>query len=358
MECVDRQGVYLKSLSKRYTFLAILLILLLLSMLYFITLGPANISIAEVYGVLLKKIGLSNKEYSGFIEGVILQLRMPRVLLAVITGLALGSSGVVMQSLLNNPLASPYTLGVSSGSAFGAGLSIVLGGVIFGGKFAKYGSWTIIFGAFLMGLLTILLINAIASMKGGSASVLILSGVALSYLFSAGVSLLKYLTDHEQLRELTVWLMGGLYRAEWIDIIILTPIVLLGVLVLYKFAWDINTLNAGEEVAKNLGINVEKLRRNGCVITAFLTSSVIAFTGIIGFIGLIAPHICRMVIGNDNRFLIISSGLLGAIILLAADTVARIIINPAELPVGIITSICGVPFFLYLVIKKRRSYWK
>ncbi|MFW6278637.1 MAG: FecCD family ABC transporter permease [Bacillota bacterium] len=279
-------------------------------------------------------------------------------MLGIIAGLSLGASGTVMQSLLRNPLASPYTLGISSGSALGAGLAIVLGSVIFSPDImARHGSWMIIMGAFVMGLVTIFMINIIATLQQGGASTLILAGVALSYLFSAGISLLKYISNNEQLQELTVWLMGGLYRAEWFDIIILTPLMMICLMFLLGLAWDINTLNAGEEVASNLGIDVQVLRKKGSVIVALLASSVIAFTGVIGFVGLVAPHICRMIFGNDNRFLIITSGLMGAIILVAADTIARLIISPTELPVGIITSLLGAPFFLYMLIKRRKEYF-
>lgn len=328
-------------------------------MLLAITLGVARISITDVFGVLFNKaLGLSNEKYSSFTTGVIFNLRLPRIILSVITGLALGSSGAVMQSLLRNPLASPYTLGISSASAFGAGLIVVLGGVFFGGKFLlNYASWAIVLGSFLMALVAILIINLIASIKGGGASMLILAGVALGYLFSSGTSFIKYISDYEQLREFTVWLMGGIYLAEWIDVVILIPILIIGLGLLLRLAWDINTLNAGEEVAKNLGVDVRKLRRRGSIIAALLTSTVVAFTGIIGFIGLVAPHISRMVVGNDNRFLILTSGMVGAIFLLVADTIARIIISPTELPVGIITSLVGAPFFLYMLFKKRKSYW-
>ncbi|MFW5987923.1 MAG: FecCD family ABC transporter permease [bacterium] len=345
---------------KRIYILIFLFILLFLGGIYSVSLGTADINFKDVYGIIIKKIfGLGSKNYSSFIYGVIFNIRLPRVILAIITGMTLGSNGAVMQSILRNPLASPYTLGVSAGSAFGAGLTIVLGNTIFGNEIvARYGSWLLIIGSFSAGLFTILIINMIASLKKGGTTTLILAGVALSYLFSASLSFLKYIADREELTELTIWLMGGLYRAEWIDIIILTPLVIVGLLYIVKMSWDINALNAGEEVASNLGVDVKKLRRRGSIIAAFLTSCVVAFTGIIGFIGLIAPHICRMIIGNDNRFLIIASGLTGAFILLGADTAARIIIDPAELPVGIITSICGAPFFLYMLIKRRGKYWR
>ncbi|MFW6036178.1 MAG: FecCD family ABC transporter permease [Halothermotrichaceae bacterium] len=357
---LPKSGIYSKVVNKRIYILLILFVMLLLGTFYSISLGVASISFGDVYGVILKKLfGIGSREYSSFVQGIVFNIRLPRVILAVIAGIALGTNGALMQSVLRNPLASPYTLGVSAGSAFGAGLTIVLGNIIFGKKImTAYGSWIVIGGAFSTGLLTIFIINLIASLKKGGTAILILAGVALSYLFSAGLSFFKYIANHEQLTELTIWLMGGLYRASWIDILILTPILILGILFILKMAWDINTLNAGEEVAANLGVNVRNLRRKGSIIAAFVTSCVVAFTGIIGFIGLMAPHFCRMIIGNDNRFLILASGLAGGLILLGADTVARIIIDPAELPVGIITSICGAPFFLYMLLRRKGGYWQ
>lgn len=352
------QRTYQQEIVRRSWILLFLGTLLLMMIVHVIALGSAGISMGDVYGVLLKKVGLIDREFTPFVEGVIMQLRLPRILLAVLAGMALGSGGAVMQSILNNPLASPYTLGVSSGSAFGAALAIVLGQGLWGAQWVKLGSWLTIFGAFSVGLLTMCLIYLLTSLKGGSASVLILAGVALSYFFSSGISLLKYLTNLDTLQELTIWLMGGLYRAAWTDIALLAPIVVVGTGVLFRMSWDLNVLIAGEEVAQSLGIHPEKVRRKGCFMVALLTSSVIAFTGVIGFIGLIAPHLCRMFLGNDNRFLVLASGIMGAIFLLGADTVARLLIHPSELPVGIITSLCGVPFFLYMLVKKRRKYWQ
>ncbi len=352
-------SMYGRLITKRVVLLVLLLLLLLFGALYSITLGVANISISQVYGVILKTIlGLGTEEYPLIVSGIVLKIRLPRVLLAIIAGISLGANGAIMQSILRNPLASPYTLGVSSGAALGAGLTIVLGNHLFSGSLmAQYGSWLTIIGAFVMGLLTIFLINVVASIKGGGVGTLILAGVALSYLFSAGISFLKYIADPEELTELTVWLMGGLYRSEWLDVIILTPILVLGLIFILRLAWDINALNAGEEVATNLGVDVYKLRRRGSILAAILTSCVVAFTGIIGFIGLITPHLCRMIFGNDNRYLLVASGLLGAFILLTADTAARLIINPTELPVGIITSIFGAPFFIYILLQRRRKHW-
>lgn len=358
MQKIGSENYYDRAFKKRMIFLLFLIFLLVIVTIFSITLGVASITFSDTIKVLFGELfGIGSQDYSSFSRGIVMNLRLPRIALAIITGLALGSSGSIMQSILKNPLASPYTLGIASGSAFGAAAAIVLGDIIFKTIFTAYSSWFIILGAFSFGLLTILIINLIVSLKEGSSAMLILAGVALGYLFSAGVSFLRYVTDHEQLRELAIWLMGGFYQAEWRDIFILTPILILSLSILLKISWDVNALSAGEEVAQNLGIDIRKLRRIGTVTAAFLTSSVVAFTGIIGFVGLVAPHICRMIIGNDNRFLTISSGLAGALFLLGADTAARLIISPAELPVGIITSFFGAPFFIYMLIKKRRSYW-
>lgn len=350
-------SLYDNLITKRVAALVFMTVFLIIIVSYAVTLGVADISWGQTYRTIISVL-LGQVEYAGFVSGIVLRIRLPRILLAVICGFALGANGAVMQSLLKNPLASPYTLGISSGSALGAGIAIVLGTHLFGSSFmAHHGSWVTIIGAFQMGLVTIAIISVIASIKNRGSATLILAGVALSYLFSAGISLLKYVSAHEELAELTVWLMGGLYRAEWTDIVVLVPITVFSLLWLLKLSWDINTLNAGEEVATNLGINVKALRRKGVVITAFLTSSVVAFTGVIGFVGLLAPHLCRMFFGNDNRFLIAASALMGAIILVTADTAARLIISPTELPVGIITSVLGAPFFLYMLIQRKKSYF-
>ena len=181
-----------------------------------------------------------------------------------------------------------------------------------------------------------------------------LGGVAVGYLFSAGLSALKYVSDDEKLKELVVWLMGGLWGATWETIGLIVLPVLIGLLILWRLAWDINALSAGEEVALNLGVNVKRLRIVSLAVCSLIASITIAFTGIIGFIGLVAPHICRILIGSDNRFLIPCASLMGAILLLMSDTLARTIIAPTEIPVGIVTALIGAPFFIYLLIKKRK----
>ncbi|MDD4138235.1 MAG: iron ABC transporter permease [Methanoregula sp.] len=297
-------------------------------------------------------------------ELIVMGFRMPRIFLAILTGASLAVAGVVMQGLLRNPLVSPFTLGLSSAASFGAAVAIVIGPAIVG-TFAIVigpaivGTFAIGIGddafiivmAFLFGWLSMLLVYGISRARGTSQSTLILSGVVIGYLFQAGVMALKYTTNNDKLRDIVVWLMGGMWGASWNAVLILLPLCLVTFIVLERMAWDLNALAAGDDVAKNLGINVGRFRLVGLMVATFAASCCLAFTGIIGFIGLMAPHICRMFIGNDHRYLIPCSALMGAAILLISDTVARTIMSPVEIPVGIIMYIIGGIFFLFLILR-------
>jgi len=286
-------------------------------------------------------------------ELIVVGFRLPRIFLAILTGISLAVAGTVMQGLLRNPLVSPFTLGMSSAASFGAAVAIVIGPGILAGLFLVSYDMFIILMAFLCGWLSMLLVYWIARSRGTSQSMLILAGVVIGYLFTAGVMALKYVTNNEKLRELMIWLMGGMWGASWNAVLILVPLVIICFVLLERISWDLNALSAGDDVAKNLGINVERLRLSGLMISTFAASCCLAFTGIIGFIGLMGPHICRMVIGNDHRYLIPCSALMGAAILLISDTVARTIMSPVEIPVGIIMYIIGGTFFLFLIMRGR-----
>jgi len=284
-------------------------------------------------------------------ELIVVGFRLPRIFLAILTGISLAVAGAVMQGLLRNPLVSPFTLGLSSAASFGAALAIVLGpGVLVSYFLLSYDMWIVVF-AFVFGWLSMLLVYWISRSRGTTQSTLILAGVVIGYLFTAGVMALKYITNNEKLRELMVWLMGGMWGASWSAVLLLVPLVIICFFLLERRAWDLNALSAGDDVAKNLGINVERLRLSGLMISTFAASCCLAFTGIIGFIGLMGPHICRMIIGSDHRYLIPCAGLMGAAILLVSDTVARTIMSPVEIPVGIIMYAIGGVFFLFLIMR-------
>lgn len=297
---------------------------------------------------------------------LIMDFRLPRILLAILAGVALAVAGAVMQGLLRNPLVSPFTLGLSSAASFGAALMIVAGPAVFGALFVgtisilgitfSVKTALLILSAFLFGWLSIVIVYFISKTKNTSQAIMILAGVVIGYLFQAGLLALKYVSNDDALREIVTWMMGGMWGATWQAIFILVPVVAVCFILVMRKSWDLNTLSAGDDVAKNLGINVQKFRITGLLIVSFAASACLAFTGIIGFIGLMAPHICRMLIGNDYRYLIPASALLGALILLISDTVARIILAPIEIPVGIIMYILGGLFFIFLITKGHGRY--
>jgi iron complex transport system permease protein len=248
-------------------------------------------------------------------------------------------------------------LGVSSGASFGAALAIVLGTSVFGVTLATSGQLVIALNAFIFGCISLAIVYTIAQLKSGSTTVLLLAGVAVSSIFGAGVSALRYFSDNEALRDLTIWLLGGFWGANWHAVGILTPLVGVVILFLLFHAWQLNAVISGDDVAETLGVHVRRVQFNTLVTVTLMSSAAIAFSGVIGFVGLIAPHITRSFVGVDNRYLLPASALTGAIMLLLADTLARTIIAPIEIPVGIITSLVGGPFFIYILIARERSIW-
>lgn len=342
-ETEQLKQIYAKQMGRKIFLLTLLGTFLLGAILLSISVGAATINITDTVKVLLNKIFNLNYVYSNNLaDTIIMQLRLPRILLAVLTGISLAGAGAVMQGILHNPLVSPYTLGMSAAASLGAAIAIVLG----------QGVYFIAFNAFVFGFLTIFVILGFARFKGGSPATLVLAGVALGYIFSAGVSALKYFSNNEALKDLVVWLMGGMWGASWQSVGLLLPLVLFCMAVLISYAWDMNALSAGTEVATNLGVNVQRLQFTCLTVATLAASATVAFTGIIGFIGLIAPHLSRMLIGSDNRFLIPCSCLMGALILLCSDTLGRTILAPVEIPVGIVTALIGGPYFLFMLMRK------
>lgn len=347
---------YGASSKRRAIIIAAVAFLILLLAVVAAMVGAANLTAEDV----LLSIGhalLPNYVFppsSQSADLIVLNLRLPRIILALVTGFSLALAGTVMQGILRNPLVDPFILGLSSSAAFGAALAIVLSSsvLLFLTASTSYYYFVVIM-AFVFGTLSMISIYFVAKLKGTEAATIILAGVAFSYIFSAGVSLLKYFSTDEKLREVTVWLLGGMWGANWQAIAIIVPISLICGIALWYKSWDFNALLAGDEVAQNLGVNVDRLRLVGLTISTIAASVCVAFTGIIGFIGLMAPHISRIFVGNDYRFLIPCSCLVGGFILLLSDTIARTIISPTEIPVGIITSLIGGPFFFILIMRRK-----
>jgi iron complex transport system permease protein len=348
--------IYHESYAKKIAFLVIVSAAIVLATLYSGSVGSAQLSLQDVFlsvanALLPNSFSAPTNDVA---QVIVLNIRMPRILLAIVTGISLAVAGAVMQSLLRNPLVSPFTLGLSSAASFGAAVAIVIGPGILGSVFANNQSEFLIISAFGFGMVSMILVYGIARMRNDN-STIILAGVVIGYIFQAGVTFLQYITNNDKLRDITVWLMGGMWGASWKAVIILVPITVLGVLAMMLKSWDLNAMEAGDEVAKNLGVKVDRLRIFGLLVATFIASSCLAFTGVIGFIGLMSPHICRMLIGNDNRFVIPGSALVGALILLLSDTFARTIMSPVELPVGIIMYVIGGIFFIFLISRGKES---
>ena len=342
---------YQKFIGRKVTFILILIPLLVILAGLAASLGSANVSIWDAYSAFLHRFLPNYFESSRLAEICVWKLRLPRILMGVAAGFGLGVAGCVMQGVLRNPLASPYTLGIASGAGFGASLGILAGAGFVGGQYLVIGN------AFAFALVVSFIILGLSSRRGATPESMILAGIAMMYLFTAMTMTLQYFAEAEAVKGAIFWMVGSLGRASWSKLSLVSVVLVCCVPLLILKSWDLNVLGAGDETAKSMGVQVERTRIITMVLASLLVAGIVCFTGTIGFVGLVAPHICRMVIGGDNRFLIPTSGLVGAILLVAADTVARTIMAPVILPVGIMTAYLGVPLFIYLILRGRRGYW-
>lgn len=309
----------------------------------------AMVVIAVTQGAYDIALGHLMQIFSGSAVGpadvVIWKIRLPRIVSAITVGWGLSLSGVGIQTLLKNPLGSPFTLGISHGAAFGASAAILLlGPQIF----------LVTLSAFAGAMCSTIVIMVLAGFKRLSPESIILAGVALTSLFMSGTVLVQYLASDTQLAMVVFWTFGDVARASWIEIGILSMVVVGVTLYLLLRRWDLNAMAAGEEAARGLGVNVTRLRLIGMLATVLMAALATAFHGVTAFIGLIAPHIARRLVGADHGLLIPFSAVIGALLLLGADTLGRILFGSGALPVGIITSFMGAPMFLYLLIRGKR----
>ena len=319
------------------------LLLFLIALLITVT-AATVIGAFPIPALSLLQANLSPQE-----QAVLTSIRLPRVLLAVIVGAALAVSGAALQGLFRNPLADPGLIGISSGAALAVALMIVSIGPLPG----ILGLYGLSLAAFIGGLITSVIIFRFAGLTGtSSVTYILLAGIAINALASAGTGFLAYLSDDQELRTLTFWTMGSLGGALWPGVLICASLVIPATFMLYKNAQRLNILLLGESEARHLGVDSERLKRNIIICTAISVGAAVAVSGIIGFVGLVIPHLIRLTLGPDHRLLIPASALLGAIILIIADTVSRTLLAPAEIPVGIFTSLIGGPFFLWLLVKQ------
>lgn len=337
-----------QSARKKRLILGLAALTLLLAVIA-INAGAANTNPMQVLRALL---GLEG----GTSRVVIWNIRLPRVIAGVVAGIGLAVAGCVMQTCLRNPLASPFTLGISNAAAFGANLAIVF----FGAGTLRSNTHDAVFianpysvtiSAFAFSMIAMGLILLLARLHGFSPESVVLAGVAFGSLFSAGSALVQYFAQDVQVASMVFWTFGDLGRVSWREVVILTVLTVAGLIYFLLQRWNYNALESGEDAAKGLGVHVEQIRFRSMLAASLITAVAVAFMGIIGFIGLIAPQMMRRILGIDHRFLIPASAVTGAALLLFADTLARTLISPVVLPVGAITSFFGAPLFLFILAK-------
>jgi iron complex transport system permease protein len=308
--------------------------------------GPARLPLAQVVRAL------AGAPADATVQAIVFSIRLPMALLALAVGAALGLSGAVMQTALNNPLASSYTLGVSAGAGFGAALAIVLGAWL-----PLPEAVAVPLSAFLFSGIACGGVLLVGSLRGAMPETLVLAGIALLFLFQALLSLLQYLASPEALPQIVFWLFGSLLKATPLKAL-LVGLVLLAVLpLLLRDAWELTALRLGDARARALGVRTGALRLRALAAVSLLTGAAVAFTGTIGFVGLIAPHVARVLVGEDQRYLLPASALAGALLLSAASVASKTLVPGAVFPIGIVTALVGVPCFAAIVLRSRRSFW-
>jgi iron complex transport system permease protein len=350
----EEKTKYRKVIAKRNLFLAICVVLLIIIAGIALSLGSANMTFLDAYVAIFERAFPDWFHASSPVAyTVVWTLRLPRILLAVLAGAALAIGGCTTMAILKNPIATPYTLGVSSGAGLGAAIGIIMGTSLFGAEILGR-QFVIISNAFIFALIPVAVVLLLSKRNDSSPHTMILAGVAMGYIFSACTTILKYFAESSALSAVVFWLVGDLNNAEWSQLPYIFGMLTIVAAVTIYLSWDINALKLGDDTAKSLGVEVDRTRKVTLILSCLLTATVVAFTGPIGFICLLAPHICKAFVGEDQRLLIISSGLVGAILLIVADIIARQLLAPILLPVGAVTAFLGGPVLLYLLIKRRR----
>jgi iron complex transport system permease protein len=308
--------------------------------------GPAMLPLDSVVRAL---VGLP---VSPRVEAIVHAIRLPIALMAIVVGAALGISGVVMQTILNNPLASSYTLGISAAAGFGAALAILAGSAL-----PLPEALAVPIAAFAFAALACAMVWGVGRLRGAGPETLVLGGIAVLFLFQALLSLAQVVASQEVLQMIVFWLFGSLMKATWPKVGIVAAVLAFALPILLRDCWQLTALRLGEDRAASLGVRTAALRLRAFALVSLLTGAAVAFVGTIGFVGLVAPHIARMLVGEDQRVLLPASALAGALLLSAASVAGKSVVPGAILPVGVVTALVGVPFFAWLVLVHRRSYW-
>ena len=333
------------------TFILLLIVLLALMILFSLSIGPVSLSLDECLDLFKSRLGFTGLDINKIHEVVLYDIRLPRVLGGAIIGAALSIAGAAMQGLFKNPLADPGLIGISSGASLSASLIIVLG--VNMGVFQLFG---ISFWTFVGASLTTLLVFSLSQQnKETSVATMLLAGIAINAICGSVTGLLTYVSDDEELRSITFWLMGSLAGIGWSQVWVMLIFILPSILILVRKGKSLNAFMLGDLDAKYMGVDTKKVKLIIVIATTLCVGTAVANSGMIGFVGLVIPHICRMMVGSDNRTVLPLSALLGALLIISSDLLCRTVLAPAELPIGVVTSIVGSPIFLSILIKEKRK---
>ncbi|MFC5081638.1 FecCD family ABC transporter permease [Microvirga arabica] len=342
------RGAYRVLVQRKKLVLLALAFVLVLSVIADLGLGPARYSMHEVVQALI-----GSAEVSEQISVVIWDIRMPVALMAVVVGAALSAAGAQMQTILNNPLASPFTLGISAAASFGASVALV-----FGVGFLPWAiDYIVSINALIMAMFAALFIHFMSQRRGVTVETIVLLGITLVFTFNALLALVQYLASEQALSAVVFWTMGSLTRATWPKLAITTAVVAVSLPLFMRRAWALTALRLGDDKAASFGVNVRWVRLETMMVISLLAAVPVAFVGTIGFIGLVGPHIARMLVGEDQRYFLPASVLSGAAILSLTSVISKSIVPGTIFPIGIITALVGVPFLFSLIMSTRRRAW-
>ncbi|MBN8413022.1 MULTISPECIES: FecCD family ABC transporter permease [Halomonas] len=347
---VDHSGrdAYRSLVLRRQIILAALVAALALSLCIDLALGPARFTLAEVVAALL-----TPDQVEAQARVIVWEIRMPVALMALVVGASLSIAGAQMQTILSNPLASPFTLGISAGASFGAALALAFGVAIIPAAL----DYVIPINAFVMAMLTAFLIHALSLKRGVTIETIVLLGIAMVFIFNSLMALIQFFASQQAVSAVVFWTMGSLTKATWPKLWIALGVLLLVVPLLARHGWALTAMRLGDTKAESMGLKPRRLRLEVLVLVSLLAAVSVAFVGTIGFIGLVGPHIARLLVGEDQRFFLPGSALCGALILSIGSVLSKVILPGTVIPIGIITSLVGIPFFLFLVLNHKKASW-
>ena len=341
---------YRASRAKKILAIIVLIAVLLLASIYGLSVGSYPIDFVDVYHIVIDHLLHLDDPLSSTDERVVWNTRMPRLMFAIVAGAGLAVAGAAMQSMMKNPLADPYTTGISSGASFGAVIAIA-----FGISIGSTSAGTTIL-AFIFALVPATVILLLSTFKKTTPSMMILAGLSVMYIFNAMTQYIMLVVDSETMEAAYQWTIGTLSKSSWSTLPIMLIVVVLGSFAILNMTKYLNAMNSGDNYAKTVGVDVKRIRIIILVLVSVIAAAIVSFTGIIGFVGLVAPHITRIFLGSDNKLLIPGSLLVGAVVMVVCDIVAKLFTTTA-LPIGIVTAFIGGPMFLFLIIRQKKEVW-